>query len=513
MVLKRQVRLAISTMVLGAVLAGCGVSPFAGRTSVRSASNKDIMTQSQNIALSSDDHLSPNFVAAADDARQAQLMIEKGKSAEAIGFAEAAVLAAPHSGEYRLILAQSYMMDGRFSAAASAYEDARELTEFQNDQLINYALAKIAEGDRAGAVQWLAQHADRLPPSDLGLALALAGDHDGALFVLGDAARRGDASAQTRQNLSLALAFAGRWAQASLVASQDLPMNRVKKRMLDFSALASISDKSAQIANLMGIKRRGDGAMPARLALVNFPRYDSGLSIQAVPDYEVKAADGGAVAAGASAAELAAAQGAASYDMAWHQLAMSNAQAPTEQGGAVADAGANANAGAGTGTGTDASTSSAAVPALGAMPTRVAHDGARPVVRDRAAAATSLTPLVADALFADQERGQAIRANVSAPWSVQLGSLSSAAGARRYWGELKQHSRLIADYAASSHRAVVGGRVYYRLTLDGMESQRQAQALCNRLQAENKACFVRRLTGREQVQWSANGRGMKLASR
>lgn len=507
MVLKRQVRLAISTMVLGAVLAGCGVSPFAGRTSVRSASNKDIMTQSQNIALSSDDHLSPNFVAAADDARQAQLMIEKGKSAEAIGFAEAAVLAAPHSGEYRLILAQSYMMDGRFSAAASAYEDARELTEFQNDQLINYALAKIAEGDRAGAVQWLAQHADRLPPSDLGLALALAGDHDGALFVLGDAARRGDANAQTRQNLSLALAFAGRWAQASLVASQDLPMNRVKKRMLEFSALASTSDKGAQIANLMGIKRRGDGAMPARLALVNFPRYDSGLSNQAAPDYEVKAADGGAVAASASTPELAEAQGAPSYDMAWHQLAMANAQAPTEQGGAVADAGANADAGAG-----DASTSSAAVPALGAVPTRVAHDG-RSAVRDRVAAATSLTPLVADALFADQERGQAVRTNVSAPWSVQLGSLSSAAGARRYWGELKQYSRLIADHPASSHRAVVGGRVYYRLTLDGMESQRQAQALCNRLQAENKACFVRRLTGREQVQWSANGRGMKLASR
>ncbi len=416
--------------------------------------------------------MTENFVAATDDARQAQLALRNGKTSDAIRFAEGAVLAAPHSGENRLILARAYMQDGRFSAASSAYEDARKLTDFQSDNIINYALAKIAEGDRAGAVEWLAGQAGRLSPSDLGLALALAGDHDGALFVLGDAARRGDASAQTRQNLSLALALAGRWAQASLVASQDLPANRVKKRMLEFSALASAPDKATQIASLMGIKRRGDDAMPARLALVNFPKLDNGLSHDhAMVDQDEKFA---------ALPEQALAMSDMS-DMAPYATGAATDMTPV----AVA--------------------SGVAVPVSGAA--------SPPLAAASRQASAALTPVVAEALFADLDHGQGSKASAAGAWSVQIGSLNSAASARRYWGELKQQSRIIGNHPASSHRALVGQRAYYRLTLDGMASQRAAQTLCNRLKAENKGCFVRRMTGREQVLWSSNGRGTKLASR
>lgn len=471
MIYNRRVQFVISSMVAGAMLTGCAGLPFDARSSARSAGEASSAYASRSGAGSSDDQSrlggTENFVAAHDDARQAQLALRGGKSGEAIKFAEAAVMAAPHNGETRLILAQSYMMDGRFSAAASAYEDARKLTEFQNDHIISYALAKVAEGDRAGAVEWLAGHAARLMPSDLGLALALTGDHDGALFVLGEAARRSDANVQTRQNLSLALALAGRWAQASLVSSQDLSANRVKKRMLEFSALASAPDKATQIASVMGIRRSGDAAMPDRLALANFPQENNAVqSVDAIADEDVKFAsaqmDGPAMAASASAS--------ASGDA---ELALLGAQ-------------------------------EVAVPPLAHAVT--ARGGP-------SAASRPLSPVVAEALFAGRERGSAARTGAGGAWAVQIGALDSAANARRYWAELNQRSRVIAHHPASSHRAVIGRRVYYRLTLDGMASQRAAQAVCDRLKAENKGCFVRRMTGQEQLLWSTNGRGAKLASR
>lgn len=475
MIYNRRVQFVISSMVAGAMLTGCAGLPFGARSSARSAGDAPSAYARSSEAGPSDTQTArggaENFVAAHDDARQAQLLLRGGKSGEAIKFAEAAVMAAPHNGENRLILAQSYMMDGRFSAAASAYEDALKLTEFQSDNIISYALAKVAEGDRAGAVEWLAGHAARLSPSDLGLALALAGDHDGALFVLGEAARRSDANAQTRQNLSLALALAGRWAQASLVSSQDLPANRVKKRMLEFSALASAPDKATQIASVMGIRRSGNAAMPARLALRNFPQENSVMpSIGAITGEDVKFASALMDSSALDASPMA---------------------VPASGDAALALVGEH----------------EVSAPPLGHR--AVARD-------DTEVASRPLTPVVAEALFADHDTVSTMRMGadgVAGTWAVQIGALDSAASAQRYWGELNQRSRVIAQHPASSHRAVIGRRVYYRLTLDGMTSQRAAQLVCDRLKAENKGCFVRRMTGQEQRLWSTNGRGAKLASR
>lgn len=472
MIYNRRVQFVISSMVAGAMLTGCAGLPFGVRSSARSAGDAPSAYASRSATSPSDAQGvsggAENFVVAHDDVRQAQLLLRGGKSGEAIKFAEAAVMAAPHHGENRLILAQSYMMDGRFSAAASAYEDAMKLTEFQSDNIISYALAKVAEGDRAGAVEWLAGHRARLTPSDLGLALALAGDHDGALFVLGEAARRSDANAQTRQNLSLALALVGRWAQASLVSSQDLPANRVKKRMLEFSALASAPDKATQIASVMGIRRSGNAAMPARLALRNFPQENSVMpSVGAITGEDVKFAS-----------------------------ALMDSSALDASPMAVPASG------------------DAALALVGEQEVSAPPLGHRAVARgDTEAASRPLTPVVAEALFADRDTVSTMRMGAAGTWAVQIGALDSAANAQRYWGELNQRSRVMANHSASSHRAVIGRRVYYRLTLDGMPSQRAAQAVCDRLKAENKGCFVRRMTGQEQRLWSTNGRGAKLASR
>src|SRR3546814_17422046 len=62
-------------------------------------------------------------------------------------------------------------------------------------------------------------------------ALALAGDAEGSLYVLSQAARAEGAEARTRQNFALALALSGRWAQARIVASQDLSPDKLEGRM------------------------------------------------------------------------------------------------------------------------------------------------------------------------------------------------------------------------------------------------------------------------------------------
>src|SRR3546814_8942484 len=69
-----------------------------------------------------------------------------------------------------------------------------------------------------------------VPASDAGLALALSGDSESAIYILAGAARQKGADARTRQNLALAFALSGRWAQARIVASQDLPLDKLEDR-------------------------------------------------------------------------------------------------------------------------------------------------------------------------------------------------------------------------------------------------------------------------------------------
>jgi D-alanyl-D-alanine carboxypeptidase len=454
---KRRAILAISTVVTAVALAGCGSSPFAARQSVRAALQQPV-TPSKD---------------AAQSALKAETALAAGKMSEAAQFAEAAVMTDPGNGDYRTLLARVYMQDGRFSAAAAAYADAAELVEFRSDSVISYALAKIAEGDRVGAVAWLTDMADGLPASDLGLALALAGDYDGALYVLGEASRRNDATAQTRQNLSLALALAGRWAQASLVASQDLPMHRVKKRMLEFSSLASQPSKASQIASLMGVKLRGNAPMPAQLALANFP---------ALPVMAANDDTAGPVVAdvGAMVAELA---------------------AETQDVPVLVAADASA-----------AKDGIAPAVVFAAFDAPVAANRAAAVVQQGADQAELSMEALA-AVF-EQEQGQAAAAVAPSrqTWSVQVASLDSADNAKLAWYDVTAHHPAAALYAASTHVARVGVRSYYRLTLDGLATRRDAQRLCNQLQAAKQDCFVRQ-NGGSQPLWTVRAQTMQLAMR
>lgn len=261
---KHRFNIIVTGLAIGAAMGGCSSRDAAFRADVGRA---DVAGAGGALALAGG-HQPDQAKSYAEKARAA---LDAGKAAEAVQLAERAVAFDPRSGGWRALLGQAYMQNGRYSAAATALGEAAELGAVNGDAVVALALAKIAGGDTHGAVEWLSNNRDGLTASDLGLALSLAGDHDGALYVLGHAVRQPDATVQTRQNYALALALGGRWAQARLMAAQDLPLHRVEKRMLEFSALASAPDKRMQVASLMGTKLRSDAGMPVQLALRNFP--------------------------------------------------------------------------------------------------------------------------------------------------------------------------------------------------------------------------------------------------
>ena len=145
-----------------------------------------------------------------------------------------------------------------------------ELGATDSNTIIALTLAQIAQGKSAEAISLLQAHRDTVPASDIGLALALAGDSEGAIYVLTDAARAPDASARTRQNLALAFALSGRWAQAQILASQDLSPAKLEARMTEWSKLAETPNAQLRVASLIGTKAQQDAGMPVRLALSNF---------------------------------------------------------------------------------------------------------------------------------------------------------------------------------------------------------------------------------------------------
>ena len=182
----------LSALVLGGTMVGCSASD--GGTGIASASSRD-----------------DAFAAKAGmaNARRAQAALAKRDGDGAVRYAEAAVGIMPQSADYRLLLAQGYLEAGRFTSARQGFADALALAPENGKAALNLALMQTAGGDWQAARLTLAQNAAIIPASDRGLALALAGDAQGAITLLTDVARSSGSNAKVRQNLALSLALAG----------------------------------------------------------------------------------------------------------------------------------------------------------------------------------------------------------------------------------------------------------------------------------------------------------------
>ena len=165
---KMLMKLAVSGFVLTATTAGCSGLGQMASAPANAAGKPDVAARS------------------ADKARAA---IVEDKAGNAVGFAEAAVAASPRDADYRALLGQAYLNDGRFASATAALTEAMELGATDSNTIIALALAQIAQGKAVDAAALLGAHQDKVPASDTGLAMALAGDSESAIYMLSEAAR------------------------------------------------------------------------------------------------------------------------------------------------------------------------------------------------------------------------------------------------------------------------------------------------------------------------------------
>ncbi|MBE1526546.1 Flp pilus assembly protein TadD [Sphingopyxis sp. OAS728] len=422
---------------------------------------------------------------AAKSASDARVALEAGKPSKAVSLAEAAVAGSPRDAGYRALLGQAYLNNGRFASATSALTEAMELGAADSNTILSLTLAQIAQGKNQQAIALLTEHRDTVPASDLGLALALAGDAEGSIYVLNEAARAKGADARTRQNFALALALSDRWAQARIIASQDLSAAKLEGRMAEWSKLAAQPNAQVRIASLIGTAAQQDAGMPVRLALSNFG--DTQMAA-AEPAVELASADPAPVAAFAPPPPVMADASSTirSVELPMPERGVDGVVPVTElpqpkRAGEVILA--------------DAAPYRAAP--------RVAGEGRiRPAQKQAIELATVLIP-----------KAMGFDAKKPTGWAVQLGAYDSLGIAKEKWGSLKKRNAILANFPASSHAATVNGRNFYRLTVNGLATRADASSLCNELKAQGQTCFVRAMGGGETIQWASKAGPMRLASR
>lgn len=460
---KMLMKLAVSGFVLGAATGCSGMGKMADAPS-RAAGKPTIAAQS------------------ASDARVA---LEAGKPSKAVSLAEAAVAGSPRDAGYRALLGQAYLNNGRFASATAALTEAMELGAADSNTILSLTLAQIAQGKNQQAIALLTEHRDTVPASDLGLALALAGDAEGSIYVLNEAARAKGADARTRQNFALALALSDRWAQARIIASQDLSAAKLEGRMAEWSKLAAQPNAQVRIASMIGTAAQQDAGMPVRLALSNFS--DTQMAA-AAPVAELASADPAPIAAFAPPPPV----------LADASSAIRSVELPMPERGAdgvvpVTELPQPKPAG-------EVILADAAP--YRAAP-RVAGEGRiRPAQKQAIELATVLVP-----------KAMGFDAKKPSGWAVQLGAYDSLGVAKEKWGSLKKRNAVLASFPASSHAATVNGRNFYRLTVNGLATRADATSLCNELKAQGQTCFVRAMGGGEAIQWASKAGPMRLASR
>lgn len=462
---------AVSFVALASVLGGCASAP----TTIASASSLGGKTDG-DVGL----------------ATRALAALNSNQVATAIGLAERAVEHSPDDAGFRALLGNAYFAGGRFASAEAAFKDALSIYSNQPQVVLKLALAEIAQGKSADAVAFLDAGRAVLDPADYGLALALAGHASDAIPVLETAARANGADARARQNLALAYAFAGDWTNARVIASQDVPAAQLDARIHQWMQLAKPARASDQIAALTGITPAAvDSGQPVRLAL---RRADTRLA-QAAPAPEPRAQ------AEVAAAPVPRPQLAAAAPVPSPQIAAAVAPPPRAAPTAPPVAATIApRAPALQPTPAIAPTPpSAPAPVIIAQAAAAAPDAPAafaaaaihlaPPVAPKPVTVRRIQPLVREALR---------RGNSGAV--VQLGAYGSADRVNAAWSHLTQRYPALRAYLPMRARFVSPKGIFWRLSITGFDSQRDALARCQLLRSRGGSCFVRGFAGDAPVE-------------
>jgi Flp pilus assembly protein TadD len=422
---------------------------------------------------------------AARFADKAQSALQKRDAMKAVVHAERAVELAPRDARYRALLGQAYMTAGRFLAAETSFKDAIALDPAQTRAGLNLALSQIALGKWDAARAMLAGLQGQVREADRGLALALAGDPDGAVGVLETAARAEGADAKTRQNLALAYALSGNWEKARATAAQDLAPRDVFVRMTEWARFAKPQSAWDQVASLLGVTPVEDAGQPVALALA--PLAEPQPTALAAVEAPVVAPEPVVEAAPVAPVEVVA-------------PVVAETPAPVEIAEpAIVEPAPVAEV-----------QPAPVVPAMVAAPAPV-QSFVRPVAV-KAEVAPVTPPLIA------APKPKLIRASAPKPagngrFVVQLGAYSTAQRVSVAWDRaVGRHARL-ASYTPSSMTFSHAGGVVHRLAITGFSTRAEAVSLCESLKAAGRQCFVRVNAGERPVQWVRRKTGTLLASR
>lgn len=389
-------------------------------------------------------------------ATRAQAALASNDFATALTLAESAVEYRPQEASFRALLGNVYLASGRFASAEQAYRESLSLSSAQPQVILKLALVQVALGKSDQASGLLASAQSLLDPTDLGLALALAGRPDQAVAVLEPAARAIGADARTRQNLALAYGLGGDWQAARTIAAQDLAANEVDARIDQWLGLAKPGQVGAQVAALIGVvPAASDPGQPVRLALY----------AAAEPTRVAEVAPAPVAAVPVAAAMVVEAPYIAPLEVAAAPVVEAPVFAPAPVVAYVAPA-------------------AVAQPKPVAAPRRVvALRAPRPGLTPAAARLSpSLRELRHAALIRPVGRSRAV---------VQLGAYASRSYISGAW------TRAAAKYGALKSFTPVTARydgpkgTFYRLSVKGFASDRQAIALCSALKRSGGSCFVR----------------------
>lgn len=372
-------------------------------------------------------------------ASSAQSALAKGTTTAAIDNAEKAVLADPRNAAYRVLLGNAYLKAGRFESARQAYDESMELGEDTSRTALSLALADIALGRHAEAIDTLNSYRDSIAASDYGLALALAGQPQQGALVLTQALRGGENTAKVRQNLALAYALSGHWREARAMAAQDVPADQLGDRMEQWALMGYSERTRDRVANLLGVPLRGDSGQPQALALANFPASEQ-LAAEASTRAEPKAA--APALAEAAVKELPAIETAAPAP----SLADSSSQSQQTQ------------------------------LALIDLP------ASQPHARSAAAPARKM-PVGAKPAAAPARAGTHL---------IQLGAFSTPEGARRAWRHYTTRNPALKGFSNVTTQVSVGGKQLWRVQAAGFGGYASASSMCGSVKARGGACLVMR---------------------
>jgi Flp pilus assembly protein TadD len=415
----------------------------------------------------------------------------------AIDFAERAVANTPDDAGFRAILGNAYFAAGRFWSAESAYKDSLSIYSNQPQVILKLALVETALGKKDEAAAFLQAGRSVLDASNYGLALALAGRPADAIRVLEAAAREQGADATVRQNLALAHALAGDWTEARIIAAQDVPADKLDSRLHQWMQLASPKKPAEQVAALVGVTPAAvDHGQPVRLALrktdtmlaqaapvVHTPVIDVAPAPVAqpapLPEPEPQVAQAAPPPAPEPIVEAIAAPAAVAVpapEIAFAPPAPEPAPEPV-----VAEAPASSPV---------------------ALIAAAAHQVSTAATREVKSVVAALMPKKVAPQFQRPKPPHAVVRDAVGPGDaiMQLGSYRSPEQVTAGWNRLTKRYPALRAYFPLRARFDSANGTYWRLSIQGFASQREAIARCRELKGNGGQCFVRSFAGDKPVQ-------------